>query len=147
MILRQMVKRCTLRNIDLNILGKQQDLCPLSSRIFITQPWGRPRKSVTGPFPHRSPCNAWSSFLNYVWPAVSTPDTGLFNLLVHPKVLMNQVQPSIWLICGHAVNLWKKKKKRRWKGLQATKTGKELWKVVFTPMFAKQGEGIGEFIC
>lgn len=41
---------------------------------------------------------AYYSFLNYVWPAVSTPDTVLFNLLIHLTTPINQVQPSIWLI-------------------------------------------------
>lgn len=36
---------------------------------------------------------AHSPFLNYVWPAVSSPATALFNLFLHLTTSINQVQP------------------------------------------------------
>lgn len=41
---------------------------------------------------------ARSPFLNYVWPAMSTPAAVLFNLLIHLTTPISQVQPFIWLI-------------------------------------------------
>lgn len=92
----------------------------------------------TGPFPHRSSNKTRSSFLNDVWPAVSTPNAGLFNPLTHLTTPMNQRQPSIWLIGGQAVHLWMKTGVKVYKQQKLARS---------SGIFAKQGEEGREFTC
>lgn len=95
----------------LNILGKKQDSCPLSSRISTFSQCGQQVLLIISHLKQfqeisllslslmEAPVElAHSSFLNYVWPTVSTPAAVFFNLLIHLMNAINQVQPSIWLI-------------------------------------------------
>lgn len=120
MILRQAVDRHTLRHTDLNAEHRREraEFCALSAAelqcspnterapLIIEQLKQFQEISPLSPFLTEAPVElAHSSFLNYVWPAVSTPAAVLFNPLIHLTTPINQVQPSIWLIRGQAVNL------------------------------------------
>lgn len=108
MILRQVTNRCTLRSIDLKKHSRERTCvflaaeCQRSSNMAAHTSQNLQNEAAlgyqsTGTFLTDAPVELTnSSFLNYVWPAASTPAAALFNLFIHLQLhLARCIPPSV----------------------------------------------------